>query len=78
MSGYKNIITAKMEIDRWHDDYFGKDEGVEVLKFPYMNMFGDFRFLNGLSMQYVDYVVGRLREIMIEVANQHAINGDKW
>ena len=70
---YKNIIvkTQKLMQDTFHDDEYS-DKNVEIVDFPYKRLFGDFRIFNGLPYQLVDEYVGKIREIMIAIANEHA------
>ena len=68
---YKNIISAYNPFVKFHDDQYS-DEDVKILSFPFDDLFSDFRIFNGLPIEEVDQYIGRIREIMIDVANRHA------
>lgn len=65
---YKNIICAFLPHVKYHDDMFGEE--VKVLAFPFMDVLGDFRVFNGLSISEVDEVIGEIRKTMIYLANR--------
>lgn len=71
---YKNIIVKSQKLLQrtFHDDEYS-DDNVVVPDFPYKSLFGDFRIFNGLSYDVVDEYVGRIRELMIALANEHAM-----
>lgn len=69
---YKNIITGFNPFVKYHDDMH--NEEVKIISFPYDNLFGDFRVFNGLRLDYMDALLGRIREIMVEIANVHSAN----
>jgi len=66
---YRNIICAYLPNKEFHDDMF--KEEVEIIQFPYMSLFGDFRILNGLRIEEVDEYVGKMRQVMVNIANRH-------
>ena len=70
---YKNIIVKSRKLFQktFHDDEYS-DDNVTIPDFPYKSLFGDFRIFNGLPYEIVDEYVGRIRELMIELANEHA------
>ncbi len=72
----KNIIINP-GIQHYHDDEFTNDR-VEILEFPYMKVFGDFRIFNGIPIELVDDFIGRLREVMIDVKQAHLMYKDYW
>ncbi len=78
---FENIVSAYNYFVEYHDDMLvekggivGRDAEVEVLPFPYMDLFGDFRVFNGIKLAQMDEFLGRIRKIMIEIANIHAQN----
>jgi len=70
---YKNIVvkTNKLFQNVFHDDEYS-DKNVVIPEFPYCDLFGDFRIFNGLPFSVVDEYVGKIRELMIDLANEHA------
>jgi len=72
----KNIII-RPGIRYYHDDQFS-DDRIEILDFPYMKVFGDFRIFNGLPINLVDEFIGRFKEIMVDVKQAHHKYEDFW
>lgn len=68
----KNIITGLNCFVKYHDDM--QDEEVKIIPFPFDDLFGDFRVFNGIRLDQMDEILGKIREIMIEIANIHAMN----
>ena len=61
----------------YHDDQIS-DDRIEILEFPYMKVFGDFRIFNGLPIELVDDFIGRFKEIMVEVKQAQLKYEDYW
>lgn len=70
-------ITIRPGIRYFHDDAF-TDDRLEILEFPYMGVFGDFRIFNGLPIEMVDNFVGRLKEVMVDIKQAHVVHKDYW
>lgn len=74
---YKNIITAYSPHVKFHDDMTAGDESegnypdVVILSFPFDSLFNDYRIFNGIPMHEVDFIIGKLRTIMIDLKNRH-------
>ena len=72
----KNIIIVP-GIRYFHDDSFTDDQ-IEICEFPYMRVFGDFRIFNGLPIEVVDEFVGRLKDVMVELKQNHIKYSKYW
>jgi len=77
---YRNLIVKTRKLSNiprntFHDDEYS-DDNVKVLPFPFMDLFSDFRLFNQLPLEFMDEQIGKIREIMIDIANAHAERED--
>ena len=73
---YKNIISGVNRWVKYHDDMNEKDatDEVHIIPFPYSDIFVDFRVFNGITLDQMDGLIGRIKEVFVEIANIHAEN----
>ena len=73
MRKYRNLIK-KHNVTHFHDDMIAEgNSDIEILAFPFDNIFGDFRLFNGLPLEVMDDFLTRIREVMVDIAQAHQI-----
>lgn len=71
MDKYKNLIK-KHNVTHFHDDMIMKgNDDIEILPFPFDDLFGDFRLFNGLPLEIMDAFLTRIREVMVDIAQAY-------
>jgi len=76
MKEFKHIKVNR-ELTYFHDDFYS-DKDVEIPKFPFDGLFGDFRLFNGLPLEIVDMFVGELISLMQWLKDSHKIYKSYW
>lgn len=66
----EHIITAHSANTLFHDDEVS-DGKIDIEKFPYMQIFGDFRLFNGLTIAEVEYFLSKLVPVFNELEKKH-------